>query len=555
MRGRVVRSLPSVACALAVSLAAGTAPARQIPVADPREPFQLEVPNEPGRLVTSPEIPIPSADVSRIRVHIKNPYADAMRDSQTFTAVNGEAATFRSRIDITKTGKIVTIDLTLASGVHRLKPGQNVVEIEGTTRDDRTYYASFVLRTGGRLPPSVASFESTLATTGTDRTPPAIRVDEPKGWIPAARPAGPVTVRGSVFDDSGVVASVTVGVVAAKLRDSDGSRIVRLPSDPVPRAVKYFEAAVPVGPGDGAVVVTARDAEGNESRLSIPVVRAGSAEPGVRFSGRKFALLVGVTDYKYNVPGFSDLRFADADAQAVAAFLLTPEGGGFGRGDVQLLVNQQATLAAVRGGIASFLAKAGPDDLIYFFIAGHGVADPRSPSERYFMVHDSRVDDVPGTGLPMREVADALRDLVRAERAVVFVDTCHSGGVVDTGSRGVDNNLISLYAEVLFREKGRAVLTSSDVNELSYENEQWDGHGIFTYALLEGLKGAADVDGNRQVTAGELFAYVRNRVSVATQARQNPRVHEGNNPNLVVAALPAAKPTPASKRGGRGARR
>jgi uncharacterized caspase-like protein len=84
--------------------------------------------------------------------------------------------------------------------------------------------------------------------------------------------------------------------------------------------------------------------------------------------------------------------------------------------------------------------------------------------------------------------------------------------------------LINLYSAKLFKEEARAAITSSDVNELSYENKRWGGgHGVFTYALLEGLRGKADANGDSLITAGELFAYVRDRVRLETGFKQNPR--------------------------------
>jgi hypothetical protein len=55
-------------------------------------------------------------------------------------------------------------------------------------------------------------------------------------------------------------------------------------------------------------------------------------------------------------------------------------------------------------------------------------------------------------------------NLARARRAVVFIDTCHSadlGVAQQTGARGFENNPINLYSAKLFKEEGRAALTSS----------------------------------------------------------------------------------------------
>ncbi|HYH85145.1 MAG TPA: hypothetical protein VEX60_06655, partial [Pyrinomonadaceae bacterium] len=84
--------------------------------------------------------------------------------------------------------------------------------------------------------------------------------------------------------------------------------------------------------------------------------------------------------------------------------------------------------------------------------------------------------------------------------------------------------------------EGRAVLTSSDVNEVSAEDTRWGGgHGVFTWALLEGLKGKADANQDRFITAGELFGYVRNTVRIETRFKQNPRALPGINTDLALA--------------------
>jgi len=48
------------------------------------------------------------------------------------------------------------------------------------------------------------------------------------------------------------------------------------------------------------------------------------------------------------------------------------------------------------------------------------------------------------------------------------------------------------------------------------------GHGVFTYYLLEGLKGAADADGDKLITSGEAYEYVFKNVSRHTQNMQHP---------------------------------
>jgi uncharacterized caspase-like protein len=89
----------------------------------------------------------------------------------------------------------------------------------------------------------------------------------------------------------------------------------------------------------------------------------------------------------------------------------------------------------------------------------------------------------------------------------VFIDACHSAAT----NRTLDNNR-------LFRafDNSTVVFTSSKGNESSLELDDKQ-HGIFTYVILEGLKGGADLDvgfgRDGFVTMDELNTYVKGNVS------------------------------------------
>ncbi len=279
------------------------------------------------------------------------------------------------------------------------------------------------------------------------------------------------------------------------------------------------------------VLLSENRALGNEAALATPE----------KFTGRKFAVIIGVSDYEHNDAGLTDLNYADDDAEAIRKLLRSPEGGQFAEDQIRCLVDKQATNATVRTQLTSFLSKAGPQDLIYLFIAGHGFPDPYNLREFYFALHDSKIADLPNTALKMTELQQILKGQ-KAKRVVAFIDTCHSAGVsgkkiVAARGQRVENNLVNLYAEKYFREEGWALLTSSDVDESSFEDEKWDKHGVFTWALLQGLGGKADANSDRSITAGELFAFVSKRVSEETQGKQNPRALPGSNEKLTLAAV------------------
>lgn len=279
------------------------------------------------------------------------------------------------------------------------------------------------------------------------------------------------------------------------------------------------------------------------AKIEKPDWTNGTAE---RFTGRKYAVLVGVSDYKFQDAGLKNLSYADDDAQAIADFLQTPAGGNFSSGDIKLLLNQDASLGAVRSALSDTFKRAKSNDLIFVFIAGHGAPDPLAAQNLYFLLSDTKVVNMAQTAFPMSELKQMLDTQVTAQRVVVMIDTCHSAGVNqktksivsgrDLVQEGDENNISNFFlTNQLFKETGRAILTSSDVNEVSQESSKWGNHGVFTWALLEGLKGKADLNGDKFITAGEIFQYTRAGVQKATNFQQNPRALPGSATNLTLA--------------------
>lgn len=294
---------------------------------------------------------------------------------------------------------------------------------------------------------------------------------------------------------------------------------------------------------------------GDESAvLETDITTGGRAE---RFTGRKFAVIIGVSEYRYPDAGLKSLNFADDDASAVADFLKSPQGGRFQPADISLLLNSNATITGVRAALSDVAKQAKANDLVFIFIAGHGAPDPVASQNLYFLLYDTKVVDMPNTAFPMSDLKQYLDTKVFAHRVLVMIDTCHSAGVnqktqsIITGRQleheGDENNISNFYlSNQLFKQTGRAILTSSDVNEISQESTKWGNHGVFTWALLEGMKGAADLNGDKLITAGEIFQYTRTNVRKATNSAQNPIALPGSALNLTLAyagnQTAAAKP-------------
>ncbi len=251
-------------------------------------------------------------------------------------------------------------------------------------------------------------------------------------------------------------------------------------------------------------------------------------------------MVIGVAKYKAAGAQLEALRYADRDARAIRDYLLSTAGGSFAKEHVLLLANEAATTTGVRKALFSFLKSAIREDLVIVYFSGHGAADPDRPNNLYLLTYDTDPNDISGTAFPMDDVKKALANTIEAQRVVVLADACHSGGVANAaGAKGVrvgeQNEAMNKYwAELSKTAPGRIIFTSSDRGEISQESEKWGGgHGIFTWALLEGLRGAADSDKNGVVTVGEAIRYTDEQVRRETKSAQHPSVAgEQYDPNL-----------------------
>ena len=102
-------------------------------------------------------------------------------------------------------------------------------------------------------------------------------------------------------------------------------------------------------------------------------------------------------------------------------------------------------------------------------------------------------------------------------KKLIFADTCHSEGMSGKKTRGVDNDR---FVKEL-QEANAVIFTSSRGRELSQEDERW-GHGAFTYALIEGLRGKANLIKDNKISMKELDVYVSETVPQMTNGAQHP---------------------------------
>lgn len=233
---------------------------------------------------------------------------------------------------------------------------------------------------------------------------------------------------------------------------------------------------------------------------------------------RGYALVVGIGNYK-NLPADESLKFAESDAEAVYRVLISPDGGRMEPENVKKLIGSKATLANVKDALENWLVKtAREEDRVIVYFAGHGLVDK---SRGYLAPYDVSKADIAGTGYPMDKLGTVLGRDVKAAWKVLLTDACHSGKITpETSQEAVYEGLQKLPKNFL-------TLTSSRESEVSYEDPKLStGFGLFSYYLVQGWQGQADVDPRDGIiTADELIDYVRNEVRAYARSkgvRQTP---------------------------------
>lgn len=241
----------------------------------------------------------------------------------------------------------------------------------------------------------------------------------------------------------------------------------------------------------------------------------------VQAQDRNFwAVIIGVSKFANFKPN-EQLEFADKDAETFAKFIRSPRGRAFPEANIKLLLNEAATVGAVRRSLATWLPRnSKPNDIVYIFIATHGMVEKDAAKFAFLVTNDADPEDLYTTSLPMKELADIVSErLGKAGRIVLFTDACRSGklGEQQKGIHRQVENAANKNAELIG-------LMASRPNEFSQEGKQFGGgHGAFTYFLLKGLEGAADKDKDNIVSVSELIGFMTDQVPKNTNDQQHIR--------------------------------
>jgi WD40 repeat protein len=302
--------------------------------------------------------------------------------------------------------------------------------------------------------------------------------------------------------------------------------------------------ALSLEPGENRIEVVAYNQQGliasEPARVTVTLEGTRAKAPP-----RLYVMAVGVNDYW---DSRLRLAFAAPDARALADAFRKAGGDLYERVEVTSLLDQQVTAANLDHAFTELGQKVRPQDVFVFFMAGHGkTVDGRF----YFIPQDFRY-----TGDASFAASGVGQDLLQqwlaripARKSVLLFDACESGALTqDQPARRGMEELTAI--DRLTRAMGRTVLTATTDDQPAAEGV--NGHGVFTYALLQGF-GEAQADQDGLIAVTELASYVDRRVPeisyAAFKMRQVPQMKiVGSNFPIAhkVAVLPVGPDVPSA---------
>jgi hypothetical protein len=337
-----------------------------------------------------------------------------------------------------------------------------------------------------------------LASLGSVKPAPSVSIVE----TPASVSSDEATVKVKVADAGGGVGDVRVYLNGSAVSLDRRNLAVAA----VAGKAQVFSYKVRLVSGKNALRAIAFNAENSmQSTDALHVIEASIAtkRPSLH------ALVIGIQDYEN--PKLT-LKYSVADATLMANTLRQQAKGLFENVHVTALTSRaDTTKDAIIKAVQTAQGKVRPDDLFVFFVASHGTVD----EGEYYLI-TSNVGAVSTLGLKNNALSqDKLKELIAnvpATKKLVVIDTCNAGKLgealqVAMLTRGMNEETA---LKILSRAVGSTIISASSSVQEALEG--YEGHGLLTWVVAEGLKGKADLNKDGAVNTLELATFVDDQV-------------------------------------------
>lgn len=251
-----------------------------------------------------------------------------------------------------------------------------------------------------------------------------------------------------------------------------------------------------------------------------------------------YAVVIGIASYENK--SIRQLTYSNKDAQLFAQWLQSRSGGNVPVSNIRVLLNEQATIAAIYNALDWLKQQCNEGDEVYIYFSGHGdVETVDQKNKGYLLAYNTPPHNYPNNAVSVEQLnADAnFLTLQKKAKVTIITDACHSGKLAGDFFKG--KQWVAQQLQQVLNNEIR--LTACAADEEAAEGEFWDGgRGVFSYYLLRGLYGLADKMKDGRVTFAELQEYINTSIKTdeylqLLKHKQTP-VTDGN-PLLVMAAV------------------
>jgi uncharacterized caspase-like protein len=178
---------------------------------------------------------------------------------------------------------------------------------------------------------------------------------------------------------------------------------------------------------------------------------------------------------------------------------------------VRTVLDAEATPAGLARAIKDMAAEISPRDTFIFYAAAHGYSE----QGRFYLIPQNyqggaNPEALASLAIGQETVQDWVANKIKAKKIIILLDTCESGALVSGYMKSrVDAPASEAALGRLNEATGRPVLTAAAEGKPAFEG--YEGHGVFTWALLDALH-HGDTNGNGVIEVSELAAHVQTMV-------------------------------------------
>ncbi|SCX81582.1 Caspase domain-containing protein [Paenibacillus polysaccharolyticus] len=251
-----------------------------------------------------------------------------------------------------------------------------------------------------------------------------------------------------------------------------------------------------------------------------------------------YAVIIAVEEYQF---GIKKVEYATNDAKAFKFWL--NEYLGVPDDNIKLWINTDVTKTRLEHELKYEIQMLQEDDRFIFYYAGHGFFDN---GQNKFTAWDTHPENLKETSVSLNKVLmEPLRNSP-CNKSLLFVDSCSSFiEGLDLGRDFIAGMRHDEFIEFIRSSNYRAAFFSCSRGEKSYGSLNLK-HGIWTYHLLQALKGEVDEAIDRQfITSSSLQnylstavpRYIRERTEI--RGNQNPWAEISSSNTFAIYEIPA----------------